>query len=231
MTNCPSPADLTELVSPVSRLAMVMVALGTTAPEGSVTVPTMVASCANALHVSNVNSAQIAKIQCKRGPAFAARRLLNTLNCVMRSSCQSLLWSSKLDGRRDSFRDNPRPVALASWKLLVLVCDGNKAKILPKPRLVALSHSGLWSQSAKCCSSSPDASSPRRTTRIETCRNLLEIPSLGSFRPIWPGLNDPAKAPKPPDFSPWNGRGNHAFLRFFGFRHSIALLLGVKRLS
>src|ERR1039458_9014969 len=97
MTNCPSPADLTELVSPVSRLAMVMVALGTTAPEGSVTVPTMVASCANALHASNANSAQIAKIQCKRGPAFAARRLLNTLNCVMRSSCQSLLWSSKLD--------------------------------------------------------------------------------------------------------------------------------------
>src|SRR5579863_955451 len=47
-TYCPSPLVGRLRVTPVSLLVMVRAALGTAAPVGSVTVPTMVASCANA---------------------------------------------------------------------------------------------------------------------------------------------------------------------------------------
>src|SRR5579863_1784813 len=47
-TYCPSPLVGRLRVIPVSLLVMTMAALGTAAPVGSVTVPTMVASCAHA---------------------------------------------------------------------------------------------------------------------------------------------------------------------------------------
>src|SRR6266536_3038195 len=58
-TYCPTSLLLAWLTSPVSVFVMVMETLGTAAPDGSVTVPTSVASWANAWNVAANTNAQI----------------------------------------------------------------------------------------------------------------------------------------------------------------------------
>src|SRR5437667_6901998 len=71
-TYCPTSLLVAWLTSPVSVSVIVMETLGTAAPDGSVTVPTSVASWANAWNVPANTNAQITISQ-RRLRLLAAR--------------------------------------------------------------------------------------------------------------------------------------------------------------
>src|SRR6266496_783599 len=74
--NWPPSSDFTLRVMPVAVLVAVTDALGTTDPDGSVTVPTMVASCANAHRDNAKNSVLKTAIRWNRWSLQACRMVL-----------------------------------------------------------------------------------------------------------------------------------------------------------